>query len=164
MAEIILLTASPKRMSISKSAALSFLSYEYPGKSVKEINVNSLDITPCSACEGCVKTYRCINKDGTDQILEKITEAKTVIAASPVYFTGVPAPFKLLIDRAQPAYYKYEAGLKSKKKARGIIVLSMGGNKKKNMKPALAEIKSFFKVLGINCDTVITVSNTDAKK
>jgi len=160
MAEIILLTASPKRMSLSKSAALSFLSNEYPGITPKEINVNSLDITPCSACNGCHKTFKCVNNDGTGQILSRLMKAKAVIAASPVYFTGVPAPFKLLIDRAQPLFYMHEKGA-GKKNGRGIIVLSMGGTKRAYMKPALSEIRSFFTVLGIRTDTVITLSGTD---
>ena len=58
----------------------------------------------------CQNTHKCIIKDDTVDIAEKIKNADVVCFATPVYYYGMSGQLKTLLDRCNPLYgtdYKF---------------------------------------------------------
>ena len=80
------------------------------GHDVETIFLNSKNLKGCLACGKCKEkpdTVGCIQKDDIPEILEKMTKAELVIFASPLYFWGVSAQLKTVIDRTYSLYVDY---------------------------------------------------------
>ncbi|MDD5138393.1 MAG: flavodoxin family protein [Candidatus Omnitrophica bacterium] len=57
--------------------------------------------TGCTSCRRCqtIKEYACVIKDEASPVLAKMAEADVIVMASPLYFYGVSAQLKLVMDR-----------------------------------------------------------------
>jgi multimeric flavodoxin WrbA len=80
------------------------------GHDVESIFLNTKNLNGCLACGKCKEkpdTVGCIQKDDIPEILEKMTRAELVIFASPLYFWGVSAQLKTVIDRTYSLYVDY---------------------------------------------------------
>lgn len=73
---------------------------------IEYINIFDTKILPCIDCKACIKGECPYNSDGMDNIISQVGKANIIICALPVYFNGVPAPFKAIIDRCQQLYAK----------------------------------------------------------
>lgn len=89
------------------------------GLEFKEISAAKVHILPCIACKACKKVGRCIFDDDTNQIEEDIVSADILIFASPVYWWGLPAQIKLIIDK----FYSQADRLALSEKQVGIITV-----------------------------------------
>ncbi len=73
------------------------------GASVKnEIEViapEKLNIAPCKGCGACQCTKGCVDKDDTNPTIDKLVSADVIIFATPVYWWGMTAQLKLIIDK-----------------------------------------------------------------
>jgi multimeric flavodoxin WrbA len=69
------------------------------GAAVELFSVAGKDIKPCDGCRACAKTGRCVIKDDMGPLYEKILEADGIIFGAPVYFYGMCAQAKVIIDR-----------------------------------------------------------------
>lgn len=117
------------------------------------INPCKLNISGCTACDGCKDTGQCIISDDMDRVYPLLRESHRVIIASPIFFFGIPAQFKLLIDRCQCLWYeKYVLKKTStqniKKKA---LILLVGGMKKGEIGVTCAEatLKAFLRTIDV---------------
>ena len=72
------------------------------GYECETIDVYSLGIGGCRACMACKKTGNCVQKDGMNEILEKIRSSDIIVLASPIYFGAEAGPMKILMDRMYP--------------------------------------------------------------
>jgi multimeric flavodoxin WrbA len=157
---MLIITASPRKNSNSTAAALFLAGLS--GAKYGTVDVNRLKIHPCNACGKCSIAGDCVFYDGGALLMEKVKKARAVIVASPIYFTGVPAPLKAFIDRNQAVWSLYHAGkIKKAEKKDGIIVLTEGHSKPKYFKPAESEIRAFFAVNGIKTVAVVKLKNMD---
>ena len=79
--------------------ALEGLSVE--ASEVDFVTTIGLNINPCRACYACwFKTSgKCVQKDDATKVMEKIRQADMLVIASPVYFYGLSAQLKAIIDR-----------------------------------------------------------------
>ena len=68
---------------------------------VEKIVVDTLKITPCQEYYGCFKDGNCVIRDDMDDIYPRLVAADVVIIASPIFFYGITAQLKALIDRCQ---------------------------------------------------------------
>lgn len=73
------------------------------GAAVKTIQVARAGIVPCLGCGYCETHGTCVIADDpmSTEIFGLLREADLVVAASPVYFYGISAQLKVLIDRCQ---------------------------------------------------------------
>jgi multimeric flavodoxin WrbA len=69
------------------------------GAQVEMFSVANRDIKPCDACRACTKTGECIVKDDMQPLYGKLLEADGIIFGTPVYFYGMTAQAKAIIDR-----------------------------------------------------------------
>jgi len=124
------------------------------GAEVKTIVLSRLKIAPCQHCDGCLETGRCKVKDDMQMVYDELVMADRIVLASPVHFMGVTAQTKAMIDRCQALWvrkYKLELPpLGDRQVERKGLFISVGGTKQANLfEPALATVKSLFKVLDI---------------
>ena len=55
--------------------------------------------TPCTGCEGCRDSFRCVKKDDMQLIYEKLEEAEGIVLGSPTYFYNMSSLTKAFIER-----------------------------------------------------------------
>lgn len=91
-------------------------------------NVSKYKIEGCLACDYCkTNNGKCVNQNDAGQFFaDKIEGADVIIFGSPVYWWGISAQLKSLIDRI---YMKSFEGKKLKKK---IGVLAVGADELEN--------------------------------
>lgn len=123
------------------------------GAEVKTIVLNDLEITPCQHCDACFEAGECRIKDDMQMVYDELERADRIVLASPVQFLGVTAQAKAMIDRCQALwarkYILKRPPLDDKRQRKGLFI-SVGGMKLANLfEPALATVKSWFKVLDI---------------
>lgn len=68
---------------------------------VERIFVRNLDIRPCVNCGACRRGLKCPIADDMPRVRDVLEDCIAVAIATPVYFYGVPAKAKALIDRCQ---------------------------------------------------------------
>ena len=68
---------------------------------VEIISVADYKVAPCIGCNTCFNREgnTCFRRDDMDVIYEKLLRADVLVIASPVYFYGISAELKAIIDR-----------------------------------------------------------------
>ena len=70
------------------------------GHTAEVLTVSTMKLLPCLACDGCSKNGgSCVRPDDSADAIQKVADADAVIFATPVYFWGVTAQLKLLLDK-----------------------------------------------------------------
>ena len=126
------------------------------GVLVKQVILADLDIAPCRHCDACVQLDgRCVIEDDMQQVHEDIREYDRFIIASPVFFMGLTAQAKAMIDRCQAFWVmknvlNIPVCLKTGSTRKGIFI-SAGGTKYTNLfQGSVTTIKSWYKTLDID--------------
>lgn len=71
------------------------------GGEIEIIRTCKLAMQPCIACGGCDETGQCVLTDEMTAIYDKIITADRLVLASPIYFYGISAQAKAVVDRCQ---------------------------------------------------------------
>ncbi len=79
---------------------------EESGATVKKVSVRDLKMSGCRECGGCDKTGQCVVKDDMQKIYPLFEEADAIILSSPIFFYGISAQAKAIVDRAQAMWAK----------------------------------------------------------
>jgi multimeric flavodoxin WrbA len=74
---------------------------ESKGALVERLIVTKHTIRSCTGCEGCSKKGTCVLDDAMQGLYPLIERAHRMVVGSPVYFYGVTAQLKALVDRCQ---------------------------------------------------------------
>ncbi len=70
------------------------------GNTVERVDVARMGVRPCTGCVSCGYGARpCVQYDSMAEILEKILAADMVVFATPLYYYGMTAQLKAVIDR-----------------------------------------------------------------
>ena len=141
---------------------------EKEGANIERLYLGDLTITPCKECHGCDDTGKCILLDDMEKIYPKLLEADVVILASPIFFYGVTAWAKALIDRSQALWarkYLVKDPLLGRdgKKRKGFFI-SVGATKgPKVFDGAILTVKYFFDVLNAEYTGELVFRGVEAK-
>ena len=84
---------------------------------IEIIAPEKLHIAFCKGCGVCQCYKGCVDKDDTNPTIDKIAAADMILFATPVYWWGMSAQLKLIIDKC------YCKGLQLKNKKVGTIVV-----------------------------------------
>ncbi|MBN2060594.1 MAG: flavodoxin family protein [Deltaproteobacteria bacterium] len=76
------------------------------GADISTIFVRRLKISGCLECGGCDRTGKCVVQDEMQVVYPLLEEADVIILASPVFFYGISAQAKALVDRCQAMWSK----------------------------------------------------------
>ena len=92
------------------------------GHQVEIVSVADYHVHPCIGCEGCSQhpENQCVQQDDMQKIYPKLLWADVVAAASPVYFYGVSAQLKAIIDRCHTP-------LRNQSRTQKLALLLVGG-------------------------------------
>jgi multimeric flavodoxin WrbA len=71
------------------------------GAKVEKINLWDLDFSGCIECEDCYATGECSLVDEMGIVYEALESSDRILLASPIFFMGLPAQAKAMIDRCQ---------------------------------------------------------------
>ena len=98
--KIILLEGSPNRHGSSNILAEHFKrGAEETGHSVEIIDTAHADIHLCTGCIHCGYEGPCVQKDDVENIRKKILDADMLVFVTPLYYYGMSAQLKTLVDR-----------------------------------------------------------------
>ena len=141
---------------------------EKEGARVERLYLSDFTITPCKECHGCDDTGNCIILDDMEKIYPKLLEADVVILASPIFFYGVTAWAKALIDRSQALwarkYLLKDSSLGKEGKKRKGFFISVGATKgQKVFEGAILTVKYFFDVLNAEYAGELVFRGVEAK-
>lgn len=137
------------------------------GASVVKINVAKLITEGCRACGGCSKSAVCVIDDGISAFHLKIERADAVVIAAPIFFGGLPAQLKSVIDRCQPLWvkkYKLKRSSSSAGKRPGIFLCTAGLDKRDYFKAAILVVDALFQTLDVHRVGELFVGGIDKKK
>jgi multimeric flavodoxin WrbA len=105
--EAVGLIGSPRAESVSSRLLRAGLdALADAGWRVTVFDTPNEDVRPCPACGACAKTGECVVRDAMDRILPRLLSADAVLVGSPVYFYGLPAQLKAVVDRTQPVWQR----------------------------------------------------------
>lgn len=87
------------------------------GHEIEVIEANELNLKPCQGCGACQCTKGCVAKDDTNAMVDKLVAADIIVFATPVYWWGMTAQLKLVIDKC------YAKAVLLKNKKAGMLVV-----------------------------------------
>ena len=76
------------------------------GAEVTPIYARKLKMVGCIECGGCDKTGKCVVKDDMQDVYPLLESADIIFLASPIFFYGMTAQIKAIIDRGQAMWAK----------------------------------------------------------
>ena len=157
MKRILVITTSLRKNSNSTALANAFA--KGASESENKVEIISLidkSIAFCRGCLACQHTQKCVIKDDSNEIVEKMKNADVIAFATPIYYYEMSGQMKTLLDRANPLY-------PSDYKFRDIYFLASAAETEENtMDKAIsglmgwidcfgkAELKGVIKALGVN--------------
>ena len=97
---ILILSGSPRKDGNTELMAEAFAKGAAAHHHVEIVSIRDYKVNPCLGCNTCFKTDGiCAQKDDMAIIYEKMNQADMLVIASPVYFYGISAQLKAVIDR-----------------------------------------------------------------
>jgi len=140
---------------------------EEQGHGVRTFKLNYLRIKPCQDCGGCDKTGKCIINDDMNEIYDAIREADRIILASPIFFFGMSAQTKAMVDRCQSFWcekYLLKKTIPDGPHGRKGLLMLVGGMKKEvGIQCGDATAKAFFRTVSVSSHEVLGILEVDAK-
>jgi len=140
---------------------------EYAGHEVAKFNLNDMDVKPCQDCGGCEGTGICVFRDDMDMISDTIRKSDRVILASPIFFFGLSAQSKTMIDRCQAFWcekYLLKKPISEGPQGRKGLLILVGGMKKEiGVECGEATAKAFFRTISVPQHETISFLGVDSK-
>jgi len=137
------------------------------GHDIRVFKLNYMNIKPCQDCGGCEKTGTCIINDDMSEIYDALREADRMILASPIFFFGLSAQSKAMIDRCQSFWcekYLLRKTIPEGPFGRKGLLLLVGGMKKEvGIQCAEATAKAFFRTVSVPVHSTVGFLGVDAK-
>lgn len=141
---------------------------EKEGAKVDRLYLSDFTLTPCKECHGCDRTGDCVILDDMQKVYPRLLESDVVILASPIFFYGVTAWAKALIDRSQAfwarKYLLKDPSLGKEGKKRKGFFISAGATKGPRVfEGAVLTVKYFFDVLNAEYVGELVFRGVEAK-
>ena len=98
---ILILSGSPRKGGNTDLLVEAFVEGTSEQHHVEIVSVRDYKVSPCLGCNACSmsKDNTCAQKDDMPLIYEKMAHANMLVIASPLYFYGLSAQLKAVIDR-----------------------------------------------------------------
>lgn len=101
MSNVIVLVGSTRKGGNTDLLVQAFVAGAEKNNTVEIISVADYKVNPCIGCNSCFERAgnECFQQDDMQKIYGKLKRADIVVIASPVYFYGISAQLKAIIDR-----------------------------------------------------------------
>jgi len=129
--------------------------------------LRNMSISPCIECEKCYTTGTCVLDDDMKALYPLFKSSDIVVLSSPVFFYGLNAMAKAMVDRTQccwsEKYLLNKSGSSHTKNQKGVF-LSVGGAKgKRNFEGIILTVRYFFDALDIDFTDHLLFKEVDQK-
>lgn len=123
--KIVVITGSPHKDGTSFLLTERFIAgAQTNGNEIKRFDVGAGTVHPCTGCDHCLShDGQCVFHDTMDQIIPAILEADLIVLSTPLYYFGMPAQIKAVIDRLYAANDKVVAH-----PAKALLLATCGDN------------------------------------
>ena len=109
--KIAVLQGSPHKNGSSNILANEFIrGAKEAGHTVTVLDTAHMDMHPCIGCGHCGMNGDCVHKDDNTRIRNTLLNSDMVVFVTPVYYFGMSAQLKMVIDR----FYSYTTKLSDK--------------------------------------------------
>lgn len=101
MGKVVILSGSVRKKGNTELLAEAFAEGARQKHEVEIISAADYQVRPCIGCNSCFQRegHMCFQQDDMQKIYPKLMEADVIAAASPVYFYGISAQLKAIVDR-----------------------------------------------------------------
>jgi multimeric flavodoxin WrbA len=131
---------------------------------VEKLIVDKMKIAPCREYYGCLKDGNCVMRDDMDIIIPRLLEADGIIVASPMFFYGVTAQLKALIDRCQALWVRRNILKTLPDASKKGAFIGVGATKGKQLfDGSILTVKYFFQSFGAEYTDELLVREVDKK-
>ena len=122
MSKIVILTGSKRQGGNTELLARAFADGAGEHHEVEIIPAADYKVNPCIGCNSCFtrEGNQCFQEDDMQLIYEKLTDAEILVIASPVYFYGISAQLKAVVDRLHTP-------MRNKFKIKKMVLLLVAG-------------------------------------
>lgn len=121
---ILILNGSPRHHGNTHAALQTMKGILEEGNIVEVLDVCNLKLSGCCACDSCKRNGgHCVCPDESDAVIQKIVQADAVIFGTPVYWWGMSAQLKMVVDK----FYSQDSQFKTMKKKIGLVVTGANG-------------------------------------
>lgn len=119
--KIAVLTGSPNRDGSTSMLVREFVrGAEDVGHEVDVVDVAHADIHPCTGCVHCGYEGPCVQHDDVDAIRQQILSSDMIVFATPLYYYGMSAQLKAMVDR----FCAFNSSLTAKRMKSALITVA----------------------------------------
>ena len=123
--KIVVLEGSPNKNGSSNLLAGEFIrGAREAGHTVEVIDAAHSDIRPCTGCIHCGYEGPCVQKDDVERFRKQILGADMMVFVTPLYYYGMSAQLKTLIDR----FCAFNSSIQRKNMASAILSAAWNGD------------------------------------
>ena len=141
--KILVITGSPRKNGNSNTLADNFIKgAQEAGHSVVKFDSAFKNVHPCIACNKCGMKGQCVFKDDFEFVKENIIDADAVVFVSPMYYFGISAQIKAVIDR----FYAINGQIHVSKKA--ALIMTYADTSTKEAQPIINHYETLLNYLG----------------
>lgn len=141
--KILVLTGSPRKNGNSNTLADNFIKgAEEAGHEVVRFDAAFKNVHPCIGCNSCGMDGPCVFKDDFDFVRRHIVDADMVVFATPMYYFGISAQLKAVIDR----FYAVNGQIHRSKKA--ALLMTYADTSTPEAEPIKLHYKTLLNYLG----------------
>lgn len=142
--KIVVLTGSPRKNGNSSYLAEQFIKGTAEnGHEVFRFDCACKQVEPCRACNRCGMNGPCVIQDDFQELRPRIMEADMVVFATPMYYFGIPAQMKRVIDR----FYAINGAIKGVPK-KAAFLMTYADTSRKEAEPMLMYYHTLMDYLG----------------
>ncbi len=167
MPKVLAIASSPRRGGNSELLLDACLEgVRETGTDIEKIQVCELRVSPCLNCGGCQETGVCVIDDDMQALHRKFAEREILIVSSPVFFMGLPAQLKALVDRCQAIWvrkYLLKRRMPNLDLRRALFIQVGGMKPAKVFEGGLKTITAFFATLDYKFHGKLLLNDIDAK-
>lgn len=140
---ILVLTGSPRAHGNSNTLADHFIrGAKEAGHETVRFDAALKNVHPCVACNSCGMNGPCVFDDDFNFVREHIVSADLVAFVTPMYYFGISAQLKAVIDR----FYAINGSIHTPKQA--VLMMTYANNSKRNESPILTHYDVLLEYLG----------------
>ncbi len=101
MSRIVVLVGSKRKGGNTDLLVQAFVDGASKSNIVDVVSIADYNVNPCIGCNSCFSRegHKCFQNDDMNEIYDKLMIADIVVVASPVYFYGISAELKAIVDR-----------------------------------------------------------------
>jgi multimeric flavodoxin WrbA len=136
------------------------------GAETERLDLAAMRIGPCMECRHCEETAACQQtRDDMGAIYSRVRQVDAIALSSPVFFMGVTAQTKAMIDRCQcfwvERYQMKRRAYEGRERPKGLFLSCAGSPKPTIFEPSLHIAKAFFAAIDYQYVGEVLLGHTD---